>query len=199
MSASPLIEQLIQALKCLPGVGAKSAQRMAFNLLERNRDGALHLSRVLHDAMEHIRNCERCRTFTESTICHICDDPRRAESAQICIVESPQDVIAIEQTLQFKGRYFVLMGHLSPIDGIGPSELRLDVLQRRLEDEKIDEVILATNPTVEGEATAHYISQMCEKQGIAATRIAHGVPVGGELEYIDGNTLTHAFTGRRKF
>lgn len=199
MSASPLIEQLIQALKCLPGVGAKSAQRMAFNLLERNRDGALHLSRVLHDAMEHIRNCERCRTFTESTICHICDDPRRAESAQICIVESPQDVIAIEQTLQFKGRYFVLMGHLSPIDGIGPSELRLDVLQRRLEDEKIDEVILATNPTVEGEATAHYISQMCEKQGIVATRIAHGVPVGGELEYIDGNTLTHAFTGRRKF
>ncbi len=199
MSASPLIEQLIQALKCLPGVGAKSAQRMAFNLLERNRDGALHLSRMLHDAMEHIRNCERCRTFTESTICHICDDPRRAESAQICIVESPQDVIAIEQTLQFKGRYFVLMGHLSPIDGIGPSELRLDVLQRRLEDEKIDEVILATNPTVEGEATAHYISQMCEKQGITATRIAHGVPVGGELEYIDGNTLTHAFTGRRKF
>ncbi|MFC3123418.1 recombination mediator RecR [Agaribacter flavus] len=199
MISSPLIEELIQSLKCLPGVGAKSAQRMAFNLLERNRDGALRLSRTLHDAMEHVSNCERCRTFTESNICHICADPRRAESAQICVVESPQDVLAIEQTLQFQGRYFVLMGHLSPIDGIGPNELHLDMLQRRLEEEKVDEVILATNPTVEGEATAHYIYQMCQKLGVNATRIAHGVPVGGELEFIDGNTLIHAFTGRRKF
>lgn len=199
MNTSPLIEQLINALKVLPGVGAKSAQRMAFNLLERNRDGALKLSHVLEDAMRHIQNCQKCRTFTEQDVCYICDNPSRAESKQICIVESPQDVLAIEQTSQYKGLYFVLMGHLSPIDGIGPKELFLDVLQKRLETEGIEEVILATNPTVEGEATAHYIGQMCSKLNIEASRIAHGVPVGGELEYIDGNTLTHAFSGRRKF
>ena len=199
MNSSPLIEQLIKALKVLPGVGAKSAQRMAFNLLERNREGALTLSRVLEDSMRHIQNCQKCRTFTENDVCHICEDPRRAESKQICIVESPQDVLAIEQTSQYKGLYFILMGHLSPIDGIGPKELFLDVLQKRLESEGIDEVILATNPTVEGEATAHYIGQMCNQLNIEASRIAHGVPVGGELEYIDGNTLSHAFSGRRKF
>jgi recombination protein RecR len=199
VSFSPLISQLITALKCLPGVGAKSAQRMAFTLLERNRDGAMTLSQALHDAMEHVKNCEQCRTFTESSICALCANPSRAESAQICIVESPQDILAIEQISQYKGKYFVLMGHLSPIDGIGPSELGLDILQTRLQQESIEEVILATNPTVEGEATAHYIGQMCKKHNIQTTRIAHGVPVGGELEYIDGNTLTHAFSGRRPF
>ncbi|MFW8589176.1 recombination mediator RecR [Glaciecola sp. 2405UD65-10] len=198
MSFSPLIDELISAFKCLPGVGAKSAQRMAFTLLERNRTGALKLSEALHNAMEHINHCEQCRTFTEAKLCNICSNPSRSESQQICIVESPQDVLAIEQTLQFKGTYFVLMGHLSPIDGIGPSEIGLDILQQRLSQSPIEEVILATNPTVEGEATAHYISQMCKKHNIKTTRIAHGVPVGGELEYIDGNTLTHAFSGRRE-
>ncbi|MGB3727227.1 MAG: recombination mediator RecR [Glaciecola sp.] len=199
MSFSPLIDELITAFKCLPGVGAKSAQRMTFTLLERNRDGALKLSEALYNAMEHINNCEQCRTFTESQLCNICNNPERAQSEQICIVESPQDVLAIEATHQFKGTYFVLMGHLSPIDGIGPSEIGLDILQQRLSQENIAELILATNPTVEGEATAHYIAQLAKKHNTKTTRIAHGVPVGGELEYIDGNTLTHAFSGRRDF
>lgn len=199
MSFSPLIDELITAFKCLPGVGAKSAQRMAFNLLERNRDGALKLSQALHNAMEHINNCEQCRTFTESQLCAICSHPARADSQQICVVESPQDVLAIENTAEYKGTYFVLMGHLSPIDGIGPNEIGIDILQQRLTQENIKELILATNPTVEGEATAHYIGQLCKKLEITTTRIAHGVPVGGELEYVDGNTLTHAFSGRRVF
>jgi len=199
MSFSPLINELILSLKCLPGVGAKSAQRMAFTLLERNRDGGMKLSEALHNAMQHVKNCEQCRTFAENSLCSLCANPARSETAQICIVESPQDILAIEQTSEFKGLYFVLMGHLSPIDGIGPSEIGLDILQKRLQEESIEEVILATNPTVEGEATAHYIGQMCKRHNIAATRIAHGVPVGGELEYIDGNTLTHAFSGRRAF
>jgi recombination protein RecR len=198
MKFSPLIDELISSLKILPGVGPKSAQRMAFQLLERQREGALKLSTVLHDAMQHVKHCERCRTFTEQQRCDICSNPRREASGILCIVESPQDVIAIEQTAEFTGRYFVLMGHLSPIDGIGPSDLGLEQLLVILRDETINEVILATNPTIEGEATAHYIAQMCKEQGIDATRIAHGVPVGGELEFIDGSTLTHAFSGRRK-
>lgn len=197
MKFSPLISELIDAFKVLPGVGAKSAQRMAFHLLERDRQGALNLSHVLHNAMEHIQHCQQCRTFTERSVCEICDSPLRAESGQLCIVESPQDVLAIEQTMEYKGRYFVLMGHLSPIDGIGPAEIGLDQLAERLAQESFNEVILATNPTVEGEATAHYIAEMCKRHSIKATRIAHGVPVGGELEYIDGNTLSHAFSGRR--
>ncbi|QJR82172.1 recombination protein RecR [Alteromonas pelagimontana] len=198
MKFSPLLSELISALTCLPGVGNKSAQRMAFHLLERNRQGALALSTVLHNAMEHIRHCQRCRTFTEDPLCEICRHPERADSGLLCIVESPQDVMAIEQTLTFKGTYFVLMGHLSPIDGIGPDDIGLGELEQRLREEAISEVILATNPTVEGEATAHYIAQLCSRHNIEASRIAHGVPVGGELEYIDGNTLTHAFSGRRR-
>ncbi|WP_218355394.1 recombination mediator RecR [Alteromonas lipotrueiana] len=198
MKFSPLLAELITSLTCLPGVGNKSAQRMAFNLLERNREGALKLSSVLHNAMEHIRHCERCRTFTEHSVCEICQHPQRNSSGLLCIVESPQDVVAIEQTSSYQGMYFVLMGHLSPIDGIGPSDIGLDELRQRLQSEPIEEVILATNPTVEGEATAHYIAQLCQQFDINASRIAHGVPVGGELEYIDGNTLTHAFSGRRK-
>jgi recombination protein RecR len=198
MSFSPLISELISSLKCLPGVGAKSAQRMAFTLLERNREGAMKLSKVLHDAMEHVTHCEQCRTFTETRLCKICDNPSRSESGQLCIVESPQDVLAVEQTSEYKGKYFVLMGHLSPIDGIGPAEIGLTELSELLERELIQEVILATNPTVEGEATAHYIGQICRDRNVKATRIAHGVPVGGELEYIDGNTLIHAFSGRRE-
>jgi recombination protein RecR len=197
MQFSPLIKDLIDAFKILPGVGPKSAQRMAFHLLERNRKGAIQLSNVLHNAMEHVKHCEQCRTFCESKLCEICANPLRQESQQLCVVESPQDMLAIEQTLEFKGRYFVLMGHLSPIDGIGPAEIGLEPFSQILENDQIKEVILATNPTVEGEATAHYIGQMCKTQGVKASRIAHGVPVGGELEFIDGNTLTHAFSGRR--
>lgn len=198
MKFSPLLAELISAFTCLPGVGNKSAQRMAFHLLERNREGALSLSNVLHNAMEHIHHCQRCRTFTEDDVCEICRHPEREDSGLLCVVESPQDVLAIEQTLSYKGQYFVLMGHLSPIDGIGPDEIGLHELEIRLQEGKINEVILATNPTVEGEATAHYIAQLCANANVEASRIAHGVPVGGELEYIDGNTLTHAFSGRRK-
>lgn len=197
MKFSPLITELIDSLKCLPGVGPKSAQRMAFQLLERNRQGALRLSQVLHDAMEHVKHCQQCRTFTENSLCEICANPSRAEVGILCVVESPQDVIAIEQTSEFKGHYFVLMGHLSPIDGIGPAEIGLDELSPLLSSGRYNEVILATNPNVEGDATAHYIAQMCNNKSVLASRIAHGVPVGGELEYIDGNTLTHAFNGRR--
>jgi len=198
MKYSPLITELIESFKCLPGVGAKSAQRMAFHLLERNRAGALRLSNALHDAMEHVKHCSQCRTFTESELCAICASPARQQAQILCIVESPQDIVAIEQTSEFSGQYFVLMGHLSPIDGIGPNEIGLDILAKRLSDSTIQEVILATNPTVEGEATAHYIGQMCAQNNIKASRIAHGVPVGGELEYIDGSTLSHAFSGRRE-
>ncbi|MBT0587493.1 recombination mediator RecR [Alteromonas oceanisediminis] len=194
---SPLLNELIDALRVLPGVGGKSAQRMAFSLLERNRDGALRLGRILHDAMEHIDHCSSCRTFTEKTQCSICEHPVRGTAETICIVEAPQDVLAIEQTAQYQGRYFVLMGHLSPLDGIGPDEIGLELLATHLDSGSISEVILATNPTVEGEATAHYIADMCRKRSISASRIAHGVPVGGELEYIDGNTLGHALSGRR--
>ncbi|MBL4629641.1 MAG: recombination protein RecR [Paraglaciecola sp.] len=197
MQFSPLIKELIDAFKILPGVGPKSAQRMAFHLLERNRPGASQLSHVLHNAMEHVTHCEQCRTFCENKLCEICINPKRQENPTLCVVESPQDMLAIEQTLEFKGRYFVLMGHLSPIDGIGPADIGLEQFSKILENEDISEVILATNPTVEGEATAHYIAQMCKTQNIQASRIAHGVPVGGELEFIDGNTLTHAFAGRR--
>ena len=197
MKYSPMLAELISAFTCLPGVGNKSAQRMAFHLLERNRDGALTLSAALHNAMEHIGHCQQCRNFTEQSVCDICQHPQRQESGQLCVVESPQDVMAIEQTMSFKGTYFVLMGHLSPIDGIGPGEIGLDELETRIADGSLKEVILATNPTVEGEATAHYIAQLCQKHEVAASRIAHGVPIGGELEYIDGNTLTHAFPGRR--
>ncbi|WP_438862751.1 recombination mediator RecR [Neptunicella sp.] len=199
MKFSPLITELITSLKCLPGVGQKSAQRMAFHLLERNRQGALTLSQTLHNAMEHVQHCQQCRTFTESRLCDICVDPVRGQSRFMCIVESPQDMLAIEQTSEFKGRYFVLMGHLSPIDGIGPNDIGLDELATILQQQDIEEVILATNPTVEGEATAHYIADICRDNNVAASRIAHGVPFGGELEFIDGNTLTHAFAGRKSF
>lgn len=193
---SPLLQQMIEALRCLPGVGPKSAQRMAFHLLERNREGALKLSSVLKQSVEEIGHCKQCRTFSEFDECQICSDLARDESV-LCVVETPVDVLAIDQATGFRGKYFVLMGHLSPLDGIGPAELGLDRLEQRFEQDKIKEVILATNPTVEGEATAHYISEMAEEQGISASRIAHGVPLGGELEYIDSGTLAHAFSGRK--
>ena len=197
MSQSPLLNQLIEALRCLPGVGPKSAQRMAFHLLERDRDGASRLSRALQEAVENIGHCKQCRTLSETDICALCANPARDQSL-LCIVENPSDVLAIEQATEFKGVYYVLMGHLSPLDGIGPAELGLDRLEQRMREGGIQEVILATNPTVEGETTAHYISQMAEEFSIPATRLAHGIPLGGELEYIDGGTLAHAFSGRQK-
>ena len=197
MSQSLLLDQLIDALRCLPGVGPKSAQRMAFHLLERDRPGALRLGRAVQDAVENIGHCEQCRTLSENELCSICADQRRDPSS-LCIVETPVDILAIDQSTDYRGQYFVLMGHLSPLDGIGPAELGMDLLEQRLKDGRVEEIILATNPTVEGETTAHYISKMAAEYGINATRLAHGIPLGGELEYIDGGTLAHAFSGRQK-
>ena len=194
---SPLLQQLIDALKCLPGVGPKSAQRMAFYLLERDRSGAQDLAQALVDAVENIGHCESCRTLSETEICDICASPSR-DNSLLCVVETPADVLAIEQLAEFRGKYFVLMGHLSPLDGIGPEELGLDLLEKRLGSGEIKELILATNPTVEGETTAHYLSEMAAEHNVEASRIAHGVPLGGELEYIDAGTLAHAFSGRQR-
>ena len=194
---SPLLQQLIDALKCLPGVGPKSAQRMAFHLLERDRTGASHLAKAIEEAIASIGHCSACRTLSEDELCAICEHAGR-DSSTLCVVESPVDVMAIEHIGEFRGKYFVLMGHLSPLDGIGPAELGLELLEKRLASGEIKELILATNPTVEGETTAHYISEMASEHGVMATRIAHGVPLGGELEYIDAGTLAHAFSGRQK-
>lgn len=194
---SPLLQQLIEALKCLPGVGPKSAQRMAFHLLERDRNGASELAVALQQAVANIGHCERCRTLSETPLCGICASPSRDDS-KLCVIETPADVYAIEHIGEFRGRYFILMGHLSPLDGIGPTELGLDKLDKQLAAGQVEELILATNPTVEGEATAHYISTMAARHGVLATRIAHGVPLGGELEFIDSGTLAHAFLGRQR-
>jgi recombination protein RecR len=196
MKFSPALENLIDALRCLPGVGPKSAQRMTLHLLERDREGATALAEALATAVERVDHCSRCRNFTELEVCEICVDTRR-DSKTICVVETPADVLAIEESGGFNGIYFVLMGHLSPIDGIGPAEIGLDNFHQRVVDEGIGEVILATNPTVEGEATAYYLTDMLQSEGVRVTRIAHGVPLGGELEYVDGSTLAHALTGRR--
>ncbi len=196
MAASPLLNQLITALRCLPGVGPKSAQRLALHLLERDRDGARRLIESLREALEGIGRCRRGRDLSETELCALCANPRRNQ-ALLCVLETPADVLAVEQATGFQGVYFVLMGHLSPLDGIGPTELGLDVLETRLNEGQIQEIILATNPTVEGEATAYYIGELARERGIRATRIAHGVPLGGELEYVDGGTLAHAFAGRR--
>ena len=197
MNFSPAIEDLIQALRCLPGVGPKSAQRMTLHLLERDRAGADNLAAALLDAVNKVDHCQRCRNFTELDICEICIDPRR-DASTICVVETPADVLAVEMSGSFKGIYFVLMGHLSPIDGIGPEEIGLDRFHRRVVEEGVSEVILATNPTVEGEATAYYLIDLLQGDGVKVSRIAHGVPLGGELEYVDGSTLAHAFSGRRQ-
>jgi len=191
-----LIDRLIEALRCLPGVGPKSAQRMAFHVLEHDRGGATHLAKTLLESVDTIGRCSQCRTLTELKTCALCASDRREQNL-LCIVETPADVLAIENATDYRGLYFVLLGRLSPIDGIGPKELGLDQLAVRLDNGAIDEVILATNPTVEGEATAFYISEMCADRSIRATRIAHGVPIGGELEYIDRSTISHAFSGRR--
>lgn len=195
MRFSPLLEQLIEALRCLPGVGPKTAQRMALLLLTRGRDNGKRLAQSLTEAMEHIGHCQSCRIFSETEFCEICASPSRDQTL-LCIVENPIDVAVIEQTGGFRGKYFVLLGRLSPLDGIGPDDIGIDKLNSYLEHNDINEVILATNPTVEGDATAHYISELAKQHAIKVTRIAHGVPIGSELEYIDSSTLAHALAGR---
>ena len=196
MSYSPLLIGLIDALRCMPGVGRKSAQRIAFHLLERDRDGATALARALGSAVDGIGHCRQCRMLSEGDLCAICAAPGR-DGHLLCAVETPADVMAVEDATGYRGHYFVLTGHLSPLDGIGPDELGLDLLDARLESGNIDELIIATNPTVEGDATAHYLAELAARHSVKASRIAHGVPLGGELEYVDGGTLSHAFYGRR--
>ena len=196
MSLSPLVGRLVEALRCLPGVGPKSAQRMAFHLLERNREAARHLARVIEEAATEVGRCESCRTLSEVRICRICSSPER-DSRSLCVVETPADMAAVEASAAYGGKFFVLMGHLSPLDGIGPAELGLEQLERRLDEGAVAELILATSSTVEGEATAHYLAQMARERSIRATRIAQGVPMGGELEYVDGGTLARAMASRR--
>ena len=196
MSSSPLLNELIDALRCLPGVGAKTAQRMAFHVLERDRPGARRLAEKLDAAMERIGNCTRCRTFSETPVCAVCASTTR-DAQSLCIVETPADQVAIDQATGFRGRYFVLLGRLSPLDGLGPKELGMDVLAARLAEGEVRELIVATNSTVEGEATAHLLAQIARQAGVRATRLAHGVPLGGELEFVDRGTLAHAFGGRQ--
>ena len=193
---SPLVDELIHSLCCLPGVGRKSAQRMALHLLERDPEGARRLASAMDQAIEGVGRCQHCQILTEQSVCFICADTKRSPT-QLCVVETPADVVAIEQSGSYQGKYFVLNGRLSPLDGIGPNELGLPKLFERLQNESIEEIILATNPTVEGEATAHYIADHAQQHNIPVSRIAHGVPLGGELEYIDGGTLSHAFSSRR--
>jgi len=196
MSESPLLLELIDALRCMPGIGKKSAQRITYHLLQRNRDGARKLSRTLLEAMDKIGHCERCRTFSEERICTLCQSHKR-DRTLLCIVESPADVYIVEEA-GFRGLYFVLMGHLSPLDGIGPEDLGLNKLEHLLEEGEIEEVILATSTTVEGEATAHFLGEVVHNRNLRVSRIAHGVPMGGELEYVDSSTLSHAIAGRRE-
>lgn len=196
MSYSPLLVRLIDGLRCMPGVGQKSAQRIAFHLLERDRDGASNLSSALADAVSSIGHCNRCRMFTEHDLCAICSASGR-DAALLCVVESPADVMAIEDATGYRGMYFVMMGHLSPLDGIGPEELGLVKLEEWLVGGDVAELIIATNPTVEGDATAHYLADLATRLKVKASRIAHGVPLGGELEFVDSGTLAHAFYGRR--
>ena len=195
MKLSPSIEALIEGLRHLPGVGPKSAQRMTLHLLERDREGAQQIAEAIEGVLAKVKNCQQCRNFTELDVCEICSDSKR-DPGLLCVVEAPVDVMAIEQSGSFKGHYYVLMGHLSPIDGIGPEQLGLDALCDRFNTGTINEVILATNPTVEGEATAYYISERAREAAVMVSRIAHGVPLGGELEYTDASTLAHALSGR---
>ncbi len=199
MTSVSLLTELIDALKCLPGVGKKSAQRMAYHLLDKNRQGALQLSEVLSEAMQRIGNCQRCRDYTEQKQCQLCANDRR-DSSLLCVVESPADVLAIESTASFSGLFFVLQGQLSPLDGIGPEEIGMPLLAERLAEGEIEEVIVATSSTIEGEATAHYIAQLAQKniKPIKVTRLAQGVPIGGELGYLDQSTLALSIANRNR-
>jgi recombination protein RecR len=192
-----LLEQLIEAFRILPGVGQKTAQRMAYHVLERDRDGAQRLADALDAAVERIGHCTRCRDFSESELCATCSNTSR-DAHLLCAVESPADRLVIEQATGYRGFYFVLQGRLSPLDGIGPRELGLERLAARLAEGEVQELVIATNPTVEGEATAHYLAQLSRQHGVKPTRLAHGVPLGGELEYVDRGTLSHAFGSRNE-
>jgi len=196
MAQRTLLNQLIEALRCLPGVGPKSAQRIAFHLLERDREGGNRLARVMAEAMVRIGRCRRCRTLSEHDLCGLCANPNR-DPGLLCVVEQPSEIVAIEQATDYRGQYFVLGGRLSPLDGIGPEDLGLGLLEERLREGLVSEVILAISPTVEGSVTAQYIAECAAEGHVKVTRIAHGVPLGGELEYVDGGTLALAFTGRR--
>jgi recombination protein RecR len=196
MKSPTVLEEMIEALRCLPGVGPKSAQRIAYHLLQYDKPGAARLAESLAGALRSIRRCAKCNSFTEQELCLLCASSKR-DASQLCVVETPGDLLMMEQTLAYRGLYFVLMGRLSPLDGIGPREIGLDVMQRRLADGEIKEVIVATNFTNEGEATAHYINEMLKGRDLRVTRIARGVPVGGELEYVDTGTLAQAFAERR--
>jgi recombination protein RecR len=196
MAERTLLNQLVEALRCLPGVGPKSAQRIAFHLLERDREGGKRLARTLAEAMERIHRCTRCRTLTEREVCPLCANPNR-DPGLLCVVEQPSEIVALEQATDYRGLYFVLGGRLSPLDGTGPEELGLDLLEARLKEGGVRELILAISPTVEGSVTASYIAECAEGTGTTVTRIAHGVPLGGELEHVDGGTLALAFAGRR--
>lgn len=197
MQKKGLLGQLIQSLCCLPGVGPKTAQRMAFHVLQRDRNSARFLAETLLNAIDKIGYCRQCRTLTEHELCELCQDEGREQSS-LCVVESPADVWLVSQATEFKGQYFVLHGRLSPLDGVGPDELGLHELEQKLSAGQIKELILATNSTVEGEATAYFIGELAKKYQVQASRIAHGVPMGGELEFIDSSTLAHAFNGRRE-
>ena len=190
------LNELIEALRCLPGVGPKSAQRMTYHLLQRDQDGARRLADSMKNAVERVRHCNSCNTFTEAEICEICGSPKRDKSL-LCVVETPGDLLMMEQTQTYRGLYFVLMGRLSPLDGIGPKDIHIESLIRRASDGSVKEVVLATNFTVEGEATAHYIGELLGEQGLKVSRIARGLPVGGELEHVDAGTLAQAFIERR--
>jgi len=192
---SPLLQHLLQALQCLPGVGARTSQRMAFYLLQRDRDGARNLANALTDAIENIGECERCRMLSEEPLCRLCASVDR-DATVLCVVESPADVMAIEESGVFRGHYFVLHGRLSPLDGIGPEELRLQIFEERVAAAGVSEIILATSSTVEGEATSGYLASLAQSHGVRVSRIAHGVPIGGELEYVDRSTLSRAIAGR---
>lgn len=198
MIPSPLLQELITALQFLPGVGPKSAQRIAFHLLEQHRDKARQLASTLQHAADEIGQCVRCRTFSESEECALCASPSR-DASTLCVVESPLDVAAIEQASDFRGRYFVLLGRLSPIDGVTPETLGMPMLEQRLRGDEVSELIVATGTTMEGEATAHYLRELGQRCAVRVTRIAHGVPVGGDLEYVDGSTLSHAIAGRHEY
>ncbi|MFN5702981.1 MAG: recombination mediator RecR [Gammaproteobacteria bacterium] len=195
MSQSDLLSQLMESLRCLPGVGQKSAQRMAYHLLERNREGGMRLATALQESLKRIGHCVQCRDFTEQECCAICASSAR-DPAQLCVVETPADRLVIEQATGYRGLYFILQGRLSPLDGIGPRELGLDILAKRLAEGSVTEMIIATNPTVEGEATAHYLAQLARQFEVKPSKLAHGVPIGGELEYVDRGTLAHAFGTR---
>lgn len=198
MSFSPLFNSLVQSFCCLPGVGKKSAQRMALHLLEKDREGAAQLAQDIDQALQSISRCRRCRNLTEAELCDICADERR-DHTTLCVVENPMDVLALESAGSYRGGYFVLYGHLSPLDGVGPDELGMSELKTLVVENSVQEVILATNLTMEGEATAHYLSDLVQSEGVKVSRIAHGVPMGGELEYVDGNTLSLALSGRKAF